>query len=150
MGKFNFDQNNSVKKFDSFNPIEIKQSNRGISRIERPILSMNKTTIRVGAYLGEQLIHEGYKYARFMLSKNMLAIQFLHEQEPNCVKFRTNKHQGAALTASFTSVANYLMESTDLVNLNVYNYQFYINHDEKNVYYIELDKPWTKIKKKKS
>lgn len=149
MGKFNFDQNLSDRKFGEFNPIEIKQRNSGAGRIERPIMSMNNTTIRIGSYLGEKLMQKGYRFVRFMLSQNMLAIQFLHDEEINCVKLQNNKNQGAALTAAFSSIANHLMETTDLVNLNVYNYQFDVKHDEKNVYFIELNNPWKKTKKRK-
>lgn len=149
MGRFNFEDAGRKSNFGEFVPIEIKKRNEGYARIEKPILSMNSTTIRIGSFLGETLLDKGYKYARFMRSGSMLGIQFLHDEEDDCVTLRQAKNQGKAITAAFSSVSGYLMETTDLVNLNVYNYQFDVKHDEKNIYFIELDKPWRKTKKKK-
>lgn len=149
MGKFNFEDAGRKSNFGDFVPIEIKKRNDGYARIEKPILSMTNSTIRIGSFLGEKLIQKEYKFARFMRSGSMLGIQFLHEEEEDSVSLRQGKNSGKALTAAFSSVAGYLMETTDLVNLNVYNYQFDVKHDEKNIYYIELDKPWRKTKKKK-
>ena len=149
MGKFNFEDAGRKSNFGDFVPIEIKKRNDGYARIEKPILSMTNSTIRIGSFLGEKLIQKEYKFARFMRSGSMLGIQFLHDEEEDSVSLRQGKNSGKALTAAFSSVAGYLMETTDLVNLNVYNYQFDVKHDEKNIYYIELDKPWRKTKKKK-
>ncbi|MBP1044878.1 hypothetical protein I6N96_01200 [Enterococcus sp. BWM-S5] len=148
MGKFNFDQKDQQSRFNTFTPIEITKRAGGGQRIEKPIVSLGSGQIRFGSFFSEELQKNRYTHARFMLSKNMLAMQFLTEEVPDSLKLRSTT-KSTALTASFTSVANYLMEETDLVNFNVYNYQFDIKHDEKNVYFIELDQPWRKTKKKK-
>lgn len=149
MGKFNFGEIDAKSNFGEFVPIAIKQGNPNIGKISRPILSMNKSTVRIGSFLGEKLIEDGYQFARFMYSRGLLAIQFLKNEEPDCVKMIVNKKQGTAITLAFTSVANYLSESTDAVNLESFNYQFDVKHDEGSVYYVDLSKPWSKRKKKK-
>lgn len=47
------------------------------------------------------------------------------------------------------SGARYLAENTDAVNLSVCSYQFDVEHDTGDVYYINLKKPWTKKRRKK-
>lgn len=52
-------------------------------------------------------------------------------------------------TASFTALRRRLQEETDYVNFDVYNYVFLFRCDEKNIFYIELDRPFKKTKREK-
>lgn len=148
MGKFNFEETGRKSNFENFVPIEVRRFKGGNAKIKRPILNMSISEIRIGAFLGKELSDKKYTHVRFMRSGASLGIQFLNSEAENSVALRKYKKTGEALIASFSSVAKYLMETTDLVNLNVYNYQFDVHHDEKNIYYIELNKPWKKTKKK--
>lgn len=158
MGRFNFEAYNAEiaeKKLQQKRPrvktfVPLRMSTGFTGRPQQAshaLMRFTKTSCVFTSLAVEQFQSYG-QYVEFMLQGNLLAMRFLPEPSLYSYKVSLQKEgdKPKQVYVNFRALRKELQEKTDYVNFGVYTYEFLFCHDEKNIFYIELDRPFTKTK----
>ncbi|MDN3169360.1 hypothetical protein [Enterococcus faecalis] len=154
MGRFNFDayqaeleekklqkQKPRIKTFIPLRTKHLVKSSNGT----RKLIHFNQTSCTLSKAMLPHIDNFG-RYAEYMLQGNILAIRFMKEPTNYSYSWTVNSKK-QTITAGLKGLLSLLESQTDRVNFNVYRYTFELKHDSKNIFYLELDRPYEKKKR---
>lgn len=158
MGRFNFEAYDAEvaekklqqkrPKIKTFVPLETLGVGRPQSTI-KALMRFSKSSTMFTVSAVEQFQSYG-QYVEFMLQGNLLVMRFLPEPSLYSNKlYFSGRGKRKCASVSLFSLRKKLERETDYVNFDVYDYEFLFCHDEKNIFYIELDRPFNKQKREK-